>query len=308
MECDGIYTVVVPHEKITSPKMKADPRIITNGIITIMFDSNGIVEEVQMNNVRRLDKQSLFPRIHYKNAQSDEHITPSCATVTVLANGTNGVASVRWEGEIPAPLSAHSIAGKFCYYLTVIDEFLYLFVHGAIQYPETKRTDVMDMHQAQLIRRLDKGCYEVAPCELLFAQCADETHPFKVLKRNFLDVESSYLLDYYIHHSKNRNLANVNNHITSLYVAVAGKEGGVAVAMDTAVFANFAFCPLKMEHHCWRNEFSVRLNPFGTYFGSQYYQPTWSNRQGYLVGITVSQLCSHIQWCIAHVFNHDCIF
>ncbi len=236
--------------------------MLTNGNITVKFVAGGLVEEVTMNGVRRLEAGSLAPRIHYVNDDIDRIATPSKGSVSVLADGSGGIASVMWEGDIPAPREGKGVPGKFRYRLTLVEGLPYLFVQGVIQYPETERNDLMSSDQAQLIRRLDRGWYEAAPLELFLTQRADVETPFRILMRNFLGIESSYLLDYFRHSGENRNLACVNNHITSSYAGVAGKTGG---------------------------GFSIRMNPFGTYFGRQYYQPTWSNGQGYDAAILSGQ-------------------
>lgn len=286
---DGMYSLYSMTRKPESKKTKANGREITNGIITLKFNESGLVEELSMNGIRRLEPGSLAPRIHYKNSSVDRIITPESASIQILADGSGGIASVVWEGAIPLPPTVKGVPGKFRYHCTLAEGLPYLFVRGAIQYPETERKDLMSPDQAQLIRRLDRGWYEAAPLELFLSQRADRETPFKVLKRNFLGIESSYLLDYFRHSDKNRNLDCVNNHITSSYAAVAGKTGGAAVAMDNTVLSNFAFCPLKMEYHRFGGEFSIRMNPFGTYFGRQYYQPTWSNGQGYEAAILSGQ-------------------
>ncbi len=119
--------------------------------------------------------------------------------------------------------------------------------------------------------------------ELVFSDTGTREIPFKVIKRNYLGVDSSYIIDYFKHSSENLSLSNINNHITAEYVSVAGKILGLAVAMDTTRLSNFAFSPLKMNYA--KDRFSLTLNPFGTYFGKQYYQPTWGNRAGYQIAL-----------------------
>ena len=55
----------------------------------------------------------------------------------------------------------------------------------------------------------------------------------------------------------------------------------MAVAINTMVNANFAFCPFQMTHLPDTNEFAIRANPFGTYHGDQILPPTSGNRLGY---------------------------
>ena len=69
--------------------------------------------------------------------------------------------------------------------------------------------------------------------------------------------------------------------VTSAYAGVTTSGRGMAVAMNTAVNANFAYCPFKMEYLPETAEFTIRANPFGTYHGIQNLPPTSGNRQGY---------------------------
>jgi hypothetical protein len=121
----------------------------------------------------------------------------------------------------------------------------------------------------------------VAPAEIIFAGRATPEDPVRVLKRNYLGVASAYNLDYFALEPRNRNLDNVNNHITAGWVALTAGGRGLSVAMDTSVQSNFAFAPLKMACDPHSGTFQVRVNPFGTYHGRQYRMPTWGNGLGY---------------------------
>jgi hypothetical protein len=46
---------------------------------------------------------------------------------------------------------------------------------------------------------------------------------------------------------------------------------------------------MKMTYSGAKKKFSLRLNPFGAYFGPQYYQPTWGDRAGYDVALMSGQ-------------------
>jgi hypothetical protein len=132
-----------------------------------------------------------------------------------------------------------------------------------------------------LSRKIDKGWEEVAPLEPYFAPQATRARPFIVHKRNFMGKEGTYALDYYRHSLKNLNLASINNHVTSGYTGVTTGMHGMAIAMNTDVCANFAFCPFKMTSDVEGGKFNIRANPFGTYHGDQIQPATQGNRLGY---------------------------
>jgi hypothetical protein len=167
------------------------------------------------------------------------------------------------------------------YTFTVLDDRPYLFVDGRLRLPATNKTDLLKADARHLSRQLDLGWQEVAPAELRFAQQADRRRPVRVLKHNYVDIHSSYDLDYFRHSNRNLSLDNVNNHITADYAGIAAGGSGLAVAMDKSVSANFAFAPIKVRYDVPSESFSARVNPFGTYHGRQYRHPTWGNRQGW---------------------------
>jgi hypothetical protein len=132
-----------------------------------------------------------------------------------------------------------------------------------------------------LARKIDSRWQEVAPLELRFTARASRARPFFIQKRNYLGKEAAYAVDYFRHSARNLNVADINNHITSEYVGVTTGGRGMAIAMNTDVSANFAFCPFKTAYLPATGAFRIRANPFGTYHGEQIVPPTSGNRLGY---------------------------
>ncbi len=285
---DGAYALYTGQSDLSKKhSTMATARVLKNDFIETRFSDRGLIEGVSFRGVEVLRANSLLPAIHYRGGGSSR-LAPERLDVTVENSGENGVAVVRLTGEVPCPDSKDGRPGRMEYRFTLLDGEPYLYVEGSLVYPETPRKDTLNGGFARLARKVDEGWIEAAPAELRCALRADRFHPFRVLKRNYLGVESSYPIDYFHHSDKNLNLANVNNHITAEYAAVAGTDGGVAVAMDPTTLANFAFCPLKVEYDQRSSLFSVRMNPFGTYFGPQYLQPTWGTRHGYEAALRAS--------------------
>jgi hypothetical protein len=166
------------------------------------------------------------------------------------------------------------------YRFRLISGIPYLFIDGEVRYPDTDCRDVIYPEKPMLARKIDSGWETVAPLELRFAGRADREEPFYIHKRNFLGKEDAYAVDYYRHSPKNLNVAGINNHITR-NIPPSPQERGMAVAMNTKVNANFAFCPFQMTHLPETDEFLIRANPFGTYHGDQILPPTSGNRLGY---------------------------
>ncbi|MBN1881540.1 MAG: hypothetical protein JW885_05140 [Deltaproteobacteria bacterium] len=278
---------LIPVEK---PSTTAGKTVLKNDSITIEISKDGIIEAVFLDDIKRLDRYSLTPRLSYLKEDRELSLRPGRLTATVENDGTDGVARVNLSGDFNLPEVKGSESGYINYTLTVIDGLPYVFLEGEIFYPETPREDLMGgPNTPMLLRKLDSGWYETAPAELFLTSTATEASPFKIIKRNLLGVDAGYELDYFKHSNKNLNLANVNNHITGSYVAAAGDNGGVAVAMDTSILADFAFCPMKMTYDEDLKTFTLSMNPFGAYFGDQYYYPTWGDQAGFEVALLSGQ-------------------
>lgn len=279
---DGVYTLVISSirynadSKQTKAEKNSSKSVLTNGLITVNVSQDGKITEVAYKGEKQLNENSLTPMINYNG----EIIRPEKFRVNVLNDGAYGVASMEFEAMFG--LSAQkSIPGGTTYRLTLIENVPYLFIEGLITYPNTVRKDVIKADMPSLIRKIDKGWVEVAPMELNFTHKANLDSPFKILKKNYLGVKSSYEVNYHRHSDRNYNLGNINNHITAEYVGLTNTYKGLAVGMDTSITANFAFCPMKQTYDKSTKKFEMKLNPFGTYNGEQYYPPTWGNRQGF---------------------------
>lgn len=258
-------------------KTQSSKTSISNGLITLKWNEDGIIEEVLLNKNRQLEKNSLLPKIHY----GDGLIKPENIKTSILKDGSNGVVSVQISGELNPADEFIVRKGKFQYTFSLIENIPFLILDSQIKYPETKREDIIKGHIPSLARKIDEKWIETMPAELLFSYHATEEKPFRVLKRNYFEVQSSYALDYYLRSSENEELDNINNHITSEYAAVASQElnKGVIVGYDITRLANFAYAPMKMKKRS--SQFQISVNPFGTYFGDQYDQPTWGNENGF---------------------------
>lgn len=274
---DGVYHIIrAPHNQ-RQYSTKATNKLIKNSTIVISCDG-GFINSVKAHGKKVLNAYSLMPWIEY-NGKS---YRPERVTTQILNDGTSGVAAIKLSGHISLP--EYITPGHFEYSIYLVEGVDMIFVDGKITYPDTPRTKIFKPNIPQLSRIYDPKWQQVAPCPLYPTMRASKKLPFTVLKRNYLGVESQYNIDYYKHSNQNLELSNVNNHITAEYVAVANNDECIAVAKDNAVLSNFAFCPLQVAHSFFKG-FSVSLNPFGTFFGRQYYQPTWGKGRGFEAAI-----------------------
>jgi hypothetical protein len=273
----GIYPVV-------GFKTTAAAGVLTNGAVRIEVSKEGIIKTVVYNKRKLLNEQSFLPKITYRVRDREKTIdlSPKALKVAVEEDGTEGVARIRIFGDFETPEIKGSQPGFVDYRLTLLDGVPYLFFDGEITYPNTPRDDLMGRGKPiSLLRKIDHRWFETAPAELIFTNTVGRNTPFEITKRDYLGVESSYVLDYFKHSDANLNLSDVNNHITAEYAAASGGGSGIAVALDNTVLSNFAFLPAKLTYDTEKANFSLKLNPFGTYSGPDYYQPTWGTGLGY---------------------------
>jgi hypothetical protein len=279
---DGLYYLVrqdsdVQDSSRGSRTLFADTGMLNNQSIEVHFDRNGHPSRVTHNGVPQLEAGSLMPHIVYRG----ERLVPGPLSLTVEESGADDIAAVRIQGPWNGPPGNTRAPGWVDYRLRLNRGLPYLFVEGVVRYPDTYRRQLIQEQKPMLARKIDDGWESVAPLELRFYPRARMDHPFRIHKRNYLGAEDTYAVDYFRHSFENLNVANINNHITSAYAGVTTAGRGMAVAMNTAVNANFAYCPFKMAYLPETAEFTIQANPFGTYHGIQNLPPTSGNRQGY---------------------------
>lgn len=273
---DGVYHIVRKPHSQTQYTTHATQQLLKNSTIVIKFKHG--VNSIEVNGKEVLDEYSFLPWIQYNG----KNYRPKTVNIKIINDGTNGVAAVKLYGTLNIPQNITTGNFEYCIYL--VEGVDMIFVDGVITYPDTPRTKIFKSSIPQLARIYDPSWQQVAPCPLYVSMHASKKKPFTVLKRNYLGVESQYIIDYFKHSSKNLDLANVNNHITAEYVAITNGKECIAVAKENATLSNFAFCPLQVAHSFFTG-FSVSLNPFGTFFGRQYYQPTWGKGRGFEAAI-----------------------
>jgi hypothetical protein len=281
--CYHLYSRTAPPHA-PAAGLVADARGLTNGALAVRLNRQGGLEGIYLSGVRQAEAGSLMPYVIH-----GDRTLLSQSTVHTGISGDGRSAWLRMTGPLPGPGDQTLLAGWMDYRLTLLAARPYLLLNGRIRYPATHPTGVIKAGWTGLSRRADLDWREVAPAEIRFAGRGTPDDPIRVFKRNYLGVASAYDLDYYELNPQNRNLDNVNNHITAAYVGVAAGGRGMALAMDTAIQANFAFAPLKMAYDSGSGTFQVRVNPFGTYHGRQYRMPTRGNGQGYEITLRTGE-------------------
>ncbi len=250
---------------------------ISNSHLMVRVGGDRHIEGVWSGLRMSAGPDSFLPCIRYDGRL----FGPSAVVAEIRETGPNEPAVLTVSGELKLTPRRTVESGRFEYRLSLVPDSPLLFIEGFIRYPETVRDEVFKPDSPALSRAYDPRWQEVYPCPVEYTDTADPEHPFVVHKHNHLGVESSYRIDYQRHSPANLNLANVNNHITAGYVAVSTRAGGIAMAQDPTIYANFAGVPLRIRRRSGGSEQLCTVNPFGCCHGPQYRPPTWGTRKGY---------------------------
>ncbi|HEY9055452.1 MAG TPA: hypothetical protein VIO60_11610 [Rectinemataceae bacterium] len=153
-----------------------------------------------------------------------------------------------------------------------------------VDYPETEPRGYDRRKAERLERSWDARWKEVAPFELVPDLGASAEAPARVWRRAFDGSVRSYTLEYH-RFGPNRDLDSLDNHCADGWVAVSGPERGLLVAQAESAMSLFAFCPMRVGFSGHRQ--SVRLNPFGSYYGRQWRNPPAFTGLGRLAAVAV---------------------
>jgi hypothetical protein len=151
--------------------------------------------------------------------------------------------------------------------LTLPDGSPWIVADVEVDYPYTAKRDLLHTTQQKLRRYIDLRWVEVGPFPLTPRLEGTRGHPLTVWKHNFLNVTSSYPLDYGRINSRNAELDAFNHQITAGWVALSDGQHGLLVADRADVGTSFAFAPMRLRERGGRQV--VSINPFGSYHGRQ---------------------------------------
>ena len=171
------------------------------------------------------------------------------------------------QGSISLPGAERQ--GSFCYRFFTSDTAEGIFAAIEVSYPYTAEHDAISTENSTLGRYTDHRWQEAAPFELSFRFRQNAC----VIKRNYEGDVSSFRTSSYSEADKqNKTLDAFNNQLTAGLVGISDGETGLLVGAARNVLNAMAFCPMRL-----REDGSVTMNPFGTYFGKQRHHPNRSN-------------------------------
>lgn len=187
--------------------------------------------------------------------------------ICALELGGSGV-GVRVYGSIHLPNEIS--AGKFVYDFYKMDSSGMIFVRTDVKYPHTAETTSISTENSSLGRFSDMSWTEAVPFQI--------TPNFKdnisVIKRNYMGDISTFRTQSFVEcDEKNSSLASFNHQLTAGMVGLTDGDNGIIVANARQVLGAMAHCPMRLEE-----DKTVRMNPFGTYYGKQRHH--WSRANG----------------------------
>ncbi len=178
---------------------------------------------------------------------------------------------IRVSGEIHLPDEVTSGSFVFDFYKTEFSDGI--FVRTTVSYPYTAETTSISTENSSLGRFTDMKWTETVPFQL--TPCLDGDT--SVIKRNFMDDVSSFRTQSFPECDPlNSSIDSFNHQLTGGFVGLYDEKGGLIVANSRQVLSSMAHCPMRLE-----KDKTVRMNPFGTYYGNQRHH--WSRAKGQIL-------------------------
>ncbi len=222
--------------------------------VAIMFSPSGNIAFAQIDGRKIGDYDFLQSFITYNNKKYDFKNTKVSA-LTVAGDGEG----IRIEGEIHLPKEIKS--GSFTYDFFKTGFLDGIFVRTTVDYPYTAETVSISTENSSLGRYTDMKWTETVPFQITPELDGD----ISVIKRNFMDDVSSFRTQSFPEcDEKNNYLASFNHQLTGGFVGLYDEKGGIVIANARQVLSSMAHCPMRLE-----KDKTVRMNPFGTYYGNQ---------------------------------------
>lgn len=243
--------------KITFDGKKEKPRfsnILSAGDLSIFFSDKGQIAWVQLG-ARKLGTDEFLQSFITYGGKKYAFRNASAKALSVAGTGEG----VRIEGEIHLP--GEEKAGSFIYdfFTSVTDKAV--FVRATVNYPYTAELVSISTENSSLGRYTDMKWQEAVPFQITPALTGD----ISVIKRNFMDDISSFRTQSFPEcDSKNKYVASFNHQLTAGMTGLYDENAGLIIANARQVLSSMAHCPMRLE-----KDKTVRMNPFGTYYGNQ---------------------------------------
>lgn len=237
--------------------------IVASDKLTMKFSVYGNIYEVSSDGKILGNEEFLKSFITYDNKEYS--FDKKTAKVLDCAGSANGI---RVSGEIHLPDELH--AGHFEYDFFTIKSSNAVFARISVQYPYTLENTSISTENSSLGRYSDMKWKEAVPLQITPKFVGD----ISVVKRNFMgDISSFRTRSFTECDERNDHLDSFNHQLTGGFVGLTDENGGIIIANARQVLGSMAHCPMRLE----KNK-TVRMNPFGTYYGKQRHH--WSRSNG----------------------------
>ncbi len=247
-----IYTIDVTFDgKATRPESRY---ILETDRIKLMFSPVGDISYVEIDGKKIGNYDFLRSFITYGGKRYDFTKT-NCKAINVGGDGEG----VRVTGVIHLPDEIRPGSFTYDFFKTGYSDAI--FVRTNIEYPYTAETTSISTENSALGRFTDMKWEEAVPFQITPILDGD----ISVVKRNFMDDISSFRTQSFPESdSKNTSLASFNHQLTGGFVGLYDDKSGIIFASARQVLSSMAHCPMRLE-----SDKTVRMNPFGTYYGDQ---------------------------------------
>lgn len=228
--------------------------ILSSGDLSFSFSPKGKIAWVQYKDKKLGTDEFLQSFITYGGKKySFDNIAASYLPVAGTGEG------VRLTGAIHLP--GEEEAGSFTYDFFTSMAKDAVFVASEVNYPYTPELISISTENSSLGRYTDMKWHEAVPFQLTPNLKGD----ISVIKRNFMDDVSSFRTQSFPEcDSKNQYVASFNHQLSAGLVGLSDENAGLIVANARQVLGSMAHCPMRLE-----KDKTVRMNPFGTYYGNQ---------------------------------------
>lgn len=256
---------------IKKPKDKQEKILneISNKNIALKINKKGSIESLLFNGVEYGSNNFIRPSVTYKISNKNEIFRLSRLKVESLFNERwEGLKRIKLKGKINIVDGEKKYPLYLEYIFTLFNDLPYLFVDVKVKYPHTPEKHILWTVAQKLGRKIDLNWVEVAPFQITPSFLGTKFNEMRVWKHNYLNVVSSYKLNFGDINWKNKNVDSFNNHITKGWVAVSNGRQGILIAQCASKCSVFAFVPMRLRGEGFLQRIS--LNPFGTYFGRQF--------------------------------------
>ncbi len=222
--------------------------------LSIMFSNSGRISFVQCAG-RLIGRDDFLQSFITYGNRKYEFINTGVYPLSVAGEGEG----VRIKGEIHLPNELKAGSFTYDFFKTRFSDAVY--VRTTVNYPYTAENTSISTENSALGRYTDMKWTEAVPFQITPTLDGD----ISVIKRNFMDDISSYRTQSFPESDeKNKSVASFNHQLTGGFTGLFDEKGGLIVANARQVLNSMAHCPMRLE-----KDKTVRMNPFGTYYGRQ---------------------------------------